>query len=91
MKNPQISLSVETEDQDSLLQELTEQQQEKLCGGNQQFLTSAAWFLSQMTSWSNYNWKYGGGEQKFINNVKQNGLGVIDKRVNAILGIFRYW
>jgi hypothetical protein len=89
MNTNQISASRQNQTEECLWQELTEPEQEKLSGG---FRTSASWALGQITSLQNYNWHYGGGQQRFINNVRQNGLGVIDRRVNAILGnLRRFW
>ncbi len=87
MNKNQISLSVENQAEKSLWRDLTEQEQEMLGGSGY----TTDWFR-YFTALVNYNWHYGGGQQKFINNVKQNGLGVIDNRVNAILGnLSRYW
>jgi hypothetical protein len=80
MKVHQMSQSVTPVPETSLWQDLTEQEQEKLSGGS-----IASSLLRYFTAVQNYNWRYGGGQQKFINNVKNNGLGVIDRRVNAIL------
>jgi hypothetical protein len=87
MKTHQMSLSVENQAETALYRDLTEQEQEMLGGG---YATNIAWkYLNLATM---YNWHFGGGKQKFVNNVKQNGLGVIDKRVNAILGnLRRFW
>lgn len=89
MNNNQISASLRNQTEECLWQELTEQEQEKLSGG---YRTSASRALAQITALQNHNWRYGGGQQRFINNVRQNGFGVIDQRLNAILGnLRRFW
>jgi hypothetical protein len=71
----------------ALLTDLTKQEEETLSGG---YYTNASAFLAALTNWGWQNSKT--IQTSLVNNVRQNGIGVIDRRVNAILSnLRRYW